>query len=152
LTCNFGTLAPGATRNITLTAVTTTMACGDITNTASVSSSNESDTSNNTSGEVTIAVNCPNIGISKSTSTPSVFAGDAVVYKVTVLAGGDSDSTNVVMTDVLPAGLTWTVDGADAAHCSATLLAGGSTLTCDYGTMAPKEKRTITLTAVTSTA
>jgi len=86
------------------------------------------------------------------TTTPSVLAGDTVVYKVTVTAGGDYESTNVVMTDVLPAGLVWTVAGYDAEDCSASQLAGGSTLTCDYGTMSPGEKRTITLTAVTTAA
>jgi uncharacterized repeat protein (TIGR01451 family) len=59
----------------------------------------------------------------------------------------------VVLTDILPAGFTWTVSGADAAPaCNATqpfTLAGGSTLTCNFGSMQPGDTKTIVLSAPT---
>lgn len=53
---------------------------------------------------------------------------------------------------MLPAGLTWTVGGANAADClPASPIAGGTTLTCDFGTLAQGATATITLTAPTTT-
>ena len=58
LTCNFGTMAPLATKSITLTATTSAGNCPAINNTATVSSDGDTNSSNNTSGPVKITVNC----------------------------------------------------------------------------------------------
>jgi uncharacterized repeat protein (TIGR01451 family) len=93
------------------------------------------------------------VKVVKTTSTPTITAGGQASYGITVTANGPAASTNVVLTDVLPAGLTWTVGGANAAACSpASPVAGGTTLTCNFGTMAPQQTKSITLTATTSTA
>ena len=63
LTCNFGDMAPGDQKQITLTAKTTTAACPSIKNTAVVNSVNDSNSSNNSSGPVTITVNCPSTNL-----------------------------------------------------------------------------------------
>jgi hypothetical protein len=62
-------------------------------------------------------------------------------------------STDVILTDTLPVGLTWTVGGTDAGACSpVSPVAGGTTLTCKFGALIPGSTRTVTLTAVTTTA
>ena len=154
LTCNFGTMAPQATKSITLTATTSAGTCPAINNTATVSSDGDTNSSNNTSGPVKITVNCTaDVKVVKTTTTPIVTAGGQASYGITVTANGTASSTHVVLTDALPAGLTWTVGGTDKANClPASPVAGGTTLTCNFGTMAPQATKSITLTATTPTA
>ena len=148
LTCSFGTMAPGATKTITLAATTSSANCPGITNTAGVSADVDTDSTNNTSGAVAIAVNCADVQVTKTTTTPTIKAGQQASYNITVTANGPTSSTNVVLSDTLPAGLTWTVGGTDKANCA--LLSG--TLTCTFGTMAPQATKSITLTAPTLSA
>jgi uncharacterized repeat protein (TIGR01451 family) len=153
LTCNFGTMAQGSTKNIVLTAATSAANCGSIADTASVSAAVDANLANNSSGPVSIAIVCPDVSVVKTTTTPVIVAGMPVSYTVTVTAGGTGPSTNVVLSDPLPSGLSWTVGGADAASCSpASPVAGGTTLTCNFGTMAAGSSKTITLTAISSVA
>ena len=74
LTCNFGTMAPQATKSITLTATTSAANCPAINNTATVSSDTDTTASNNTSGPVAIAVSCTaDVKVIKTTTT-TVYA------------------------------------------------------------------------------
>ena len=154
LTCSFGTMAPGATKAITLAATTSSANCPGITNTASVSADVDTNSANDTSGAVAIAVSCAaDVKVIKTTTTPTITAGGQASYGVTVTANGPASSTHVVLTDTLPAGLNWTVGGSDAGSCSpASPVAGGTTLTCSFGTMAPGATKAITLAATTSSA
>ena len=62
-------------------------------------------------------------------------------------------ASTVVLADTLPAGLNWTVGGPDAGACSPTSpVAGGTALSCTFGTVAAGATKTITLTAATTTA
>ena len=117
-----------------------------------MSSGADTSSSNNTSGPVKITVNCAaDVKVVKTTTTPTVTAGGQASYGITVTANGPASSTNVVLTDLLPAGLTWTVGGTNSANClPASPVAGGTTLTCSFGTMAPQSTKSITLTATTS--
>lgn len=153
LTCNYGTIPQGETRTVTVTAATSAVACGSISSSASVTAAMDASLGNNTSGPVSISVVCPDISIVKTTSTPVIVAGMPVSYTIVVTAGGTGASTGVVMTDPLPEGLSWTVGGADAASCTpASPVPGGTTLTCNFGTMAASSTRTVTLTALSSGA
>jgi uncharacterized repeat protein (TIGR01451 family) len=153
LNCNFGALAPGATLSITLTAVTTNASCDGLVNSATVSSTGDTNASNNSSGPVGITVYCPTLAISKTAAAPTISAGDTATYNVTVTSGGTGNVTNVVMTDTLPAGLTWALTGPDAGACTpASQIAGGTALTCSFGTMAPGARKQITLSAATTAA
>ena len=146
-------MAPGATKAITLTATTSTTNCPAINNTASVSSDGDTNPGNNTSGPVKITLNCADVTVVKTATTPAVTAGDQASYSVVVTANGPGSSTNVVLTDTLPAGLNWTVGGPDAPACSpSSPIAGGTTLTCTFATIAQNATKTITLTATTSAA
>ena len=114
LTCSFGTMAPGATKAITLAATTSSANCPGITNTAGVSADVDTNSTNNTSGAVAIAVSCADVQVTKTTTTPIIKAGKQASYSITVTANGPTSSTHVSLADTLPAGLTWTVGGLDA--------------------------------------
>jgi uncharacterized repeat protein (TIGR01451 family) len=47
-----------------------------------------------------------------------VVAGTNLVYTLTVTDGGSSDAQNVVVTDTLPAGLTYQSFGGDGWNCT----------------------------------
>ena len=79
-----------------------------------MSSDADTNSRNNTSGPVKITVNCAaDVKVVKTATTPIVTAGGQASYGITVTANGPASSTHVVLTDVLPAGLTWTVGGTD---------------------------------------
>jgi uncharacterized repeat protein (TIGR01451 family) len=155
LTCLFGDMAPNATKTIALAATTSAANCPSIANTATVSADGDSNTGNNSSGPVSIAVNCaPDVTISKSTTTPSISAGGTASYSVTVTAGGTGSSSNVRLTDVLPgpASMSWSVTGGGSAFCSPKPVAGGGTLTCNFGTMAAGATKTVTISTTVTAA
>ena len=130
LTCDFGDLANGASRTISLSRETTAEDCGELPNTATVSASNEAeeDTDNNDSSD-TITVDCPLIVITKTADDPIVDAGDQIGFVVTVTNTGDGSAFNVTVTDVLPviAGLSWSIESQSPAG-SWSIVAGTLTV------------------------
>src|SRR5262249_26644821 len=146
LTCSFGTMAAGTSKAIVLNAVTTAASCPGISNTATVSASSDTNSGNNSAGPIAITVNCPDVSVSLTTSTPTIVAGTNADYAITVTAGGPGSSTNVVLTDPLPAGLGWTGQGPAAGACSIS----SGVLTCSFGTVSQGATPSVTLTAPTS--
>lgn len=113
LSCDFGDLANGASRSITLSRETTAEDCGTIPNTANVAASNEADAdTDNNESSATITVDCPLIVITKTADDPVVNAGDQIGFTVTVTNTGDGSAFGVAVTDVLPtiAGLSWSIE------------------------------------------
>src|SRR5207247_5178 len=76
LTCNFGTLASGATRHIHITSPTTKDSCGTVNNTAALTTSN--DGSDQASASVTVL--CAVIGLTKTADQGTVSAGDPIGF------------------------------------------------------------------------
>ncbi len=145
LTCNVGTLNPGASFAVTVSGAATPAACPGITNEASVTASNETteDASNNNSAIVPITVNCPDVSIVKSTSTPTVDAGDPVRFSIVVSNIGAGKAYNVAFSDDLPNSVNWSFDGSAPAGCS---LDGSNNLNCSWATLDAGATVTINLT------
>src|SRR5439155_1413824 len=157
LTCNFGTVAAGQSRTITLTATTTPANCPVINNSAHVAASNEAaaQQGNNNAGPVPINVNCPDVTVTKAAAQITINAGDQATFTITVTNSGAGAATGVTLTDTVPGAVAapgWTVGGANAASCAPNPVAGGALLTCNFGTVAAGQSRTITLTATTTAA
>lgn len=73
---------------------------------------------------------CNPADLSLSKSAPaSVIAGNQLTYSITVVNNGPSDATNVIVTDTLPAGVTFI---STSAVCSS----GTVTTGCDIGSLA----------------
>src|SRR5215207_6505235 len=110
LTCNFGTLAPGATREVHVTSPTTAASCGIVDNTASVTSTQSgSDTDSDS-----VDVNCADIDVEKTADAASVSAGEQIGFTVTLSNTGAGQAKGVSFTDALPAGLSWSISPASA--------------------------------------
>src|SRR5207248_2545883 len=110
-----------------------------------------------TSASASIVVNCPsapNVSVLKTAASSPVAAGASASFNIVVTAGGTGDSTNVILMDLLPVGHTWTIGGSgySSTACGAATRAGGTTLTCSFGTLASGDTRMITLTTTTTAA
>ncbi|HYC56833.1 MAG TPA: hypothetical protein VEL28_18015 [Candidatus Binatia bacterium] len=106
----FGTLLPGDVETITIT--TTVDAgvadCTVLTNTAVMSADNEEDTE--VEEETTVsapAAGRARLGVDKSADPASIPAGGILTYTLTVRNTGAATAYDVVLSDVLPAGLTY---------------------------------------------
>lgn len=153
LTCDFGDLANGESKSITLTRATTTDDCAGLSNTVTVDADNESDdvdiTDDNTDTD-TITVDCPDVVVDKSAVVTPVTIpygdvdGEEVAFQIVVTNNGPGDAYDVYLTDTLP-GTGWAVSGDDAADCSITV-ATNDLLTCDFGTIDEGDTRTIVVT------
>src|SRR5205823_6590434 len=142
-------MAAAATFHVHITSATTAATCGTVSNSATSRSDNDGSPS---AGPVAITVNCPDLSVAKTTATPTVSAGDGVDYTVTVTNNGTGTAHGFSISDTLPAGLTWAIDGpgTTATGCAITtgVLSCGSTAT----DLAPSASVHVHVTATSSSA
>ena len=134
-------LAPGASVHVHIVSPSSKETCGNVDNTASVSTSNDGSGQANASVEV----DCPDIEVTKTAGASAVDAGDAASFTIRVENVGSGIARNVVLDDPLPGGLNWSDDSAD---CS---IAGGS-LHCAFGDLAAGASRIVHISAPTTPA
>ncbi len=149
LTCDLGDLASGQVRTVHISSPTTkaTVADSPVTNTASVTTSNDG-SDEDTDDVVVLGAS---IDIEKVADDASVTAGDPIGFLITVTSGGPGVAKDVAVTDTLPtdAGTSWTIDGGTAAaDCG---IAAG-VLSCDLGDLAQGETRTVHISSPTTKA
>ena len=142
LSCGPLDIAAGASFSVTLSGTTDPGDCPSISNSAAFASANAGSGSTESHPTV-ITVNCPDVSVEKSTTTPTVNADDQVSYTITVAAGGSGDSTSVTLSDTLPSGIDWSVEAPAGVTCDTSL---NGVLTCDLGTMASGDSASIILT------
>ena len=156
LSCNFGDLAPGASRTITLTAPTTGSNCAVIPNTATVDATNEPNTDAYTADDTdsaSIDVLCAKIAITKvANPVGPVNAGDTIGFDITVSNNGDGTATGVAMTDALPSGISWTADAPTGDTTGVTCAIATGTLTCTDASMAAGDSFTVHISGATDAA
>jgi uncharacterized repeat protein (TIGR01451 family) len=134
LTCSLGTIAAGATRVITITVTPT--APGLITNVALAEG-----TGQNTAldAETTLVLAPTLISVFKTDSPDPAFVGGTLTYTITVSNFGTATAENVVLTDTLPATVTFL---SSSVPCT---LGPGNLLTCNLGTLPPLNTATVTI-------
>jgi uncharacterized repeat protein (TIGR01451 family) len=98
----------------------------------------------------------PNITLTKTTSTPTVDAGGVMRFSVKIENTGQGAAYNLVVSDLLPAGPTWTADGALPTGCVMTdVVVAGVTrqkVTCTFTCFEPGWVRTFSVKATTTIA
>jgi uncharacterized repeat protein (TIGR01451 family) len=96
----------------------------------------------------------PVLTLTKTADKASVSDGDPIGYTILLNNTGNADATNVVITDPLTAGLTWSFDSATHSGCS--IANAGSpavpTLTCNVGTLAAGSSFSVHVSATSSPA
>ncbi|MDD5041680.1 MAG: hypothetical protein PHX87_04730 [Candidatus Peribacteraceae bacterium] len=109
--CNNFTLTAGQNRSFTVAFnVPTTVTCSAvIQNTATVSTSNDSNSSNNISQTIVTTVQCPTptFSITKTDNQTTVQPGGTLTYQIFVTNTSQYAGTNVTVTDTLPSSVTF---------------------------------------------
>src|SRR5438445_2640704 len=122
-------VAAAGSVTITISRVSTASDCGPRTNSDLLSfpTRRSSDLGNNSSGPISITVNCPDVTVAKSGNGP-MNTGRKASFTLTVSNIGGGATTSVVVTHTLPSG-TWTVSAPADAGCPAT---ASGTLACTF--------------------
>ena len=137
ITWNIGTLAGGSNASCNISA--TVSGVGNLTNTASVTSEEvDNNTTDNSDDAVIQGPPAVDLQMIKTVTVPDPLAiGDTVVYSLRVNNINTGDANNVVVTDTLPANVTYvsntcgaTISGTTVTWNIGTLIAGTSA-TCD---------------------
>ena len=143
VTCSFGTVAAGGVRTVQITASTpAALTTGStVTNTATLASpTQDSDPSGRTASVTSTVTTSADLSISKAPVTDPIEAGAQQTYVLQITNNGPSVSRGVVVTDALPAGVTF-VSVVPATGCTT-----GSTVTCSLGDLGRSATATLQIT------
>jgi uncharacterized repeat protein (TIGR01451 family) len=140
--CSLGTVPAGGTRTITTTFAIPAnyTAPSPIVNSASVSSTTPDPNPANDSSSASTSV-AADLSVVKT--IPGGAAGGLATYTIVVTNNGPSVATNVVLTDPLPASLTFWGLTTTQGSCTS-----GATVSCALGTLTAGATATITVTVL----
>lgn len=147
ITCTASTMPPG-TATFQFVLNVSPNARGSLTNTASVSSSTDSNGGNNSSdATATVLPPSSDVTVGKTASRALVAPGSTVTYTIVVTNIGSFAASGTTVTDVLPAQLTLTSATSTQGTC-----VGTTTILCTVGNLEPAASATITIVATVSVA
>jgi uncharacterized repeat protein (TIGR01451 family) len=135
------TVTPGETAVFTIVVNVNAATPNDtvITNSAVVTSISDDPNSGNDVGTATttVGVGSADISVTKTDSTDPVMAGASITYTITVNNAGPSNATTTTLSDVVPAGTTFSSLSAPAGwSCTTPAVGGTGTVTCTNTSMA----------------
>lgn len=142
ITCEYGALAPGATRVVHVTVKVDPARTAFIVNGARVTTTTPDDDPTNDVSEVgTLVTPRADVTVTKTADGVDYQGGDTVTYTLVARNDGPSTAQSVTLTDPLPTDLTFVSVTPGAPSC--TQAAG--TVSCSFGALAPGESRTVTV-------
>ncbi len=145
----FGDLLPGQSRSLIIASTIAVDAVGTIINTATVSTTTpETDLTNNSASAQTTLDPRVDLRITKTDSVDPVVPGQQLTYTLEVTNVGPSDASGVIVSDTLPAGVTF-VSGSSTLG---NVTAAGGVATASIGDLGVNESATITLVVDVSSA
>jgi uncharacterized repeat protein (TIGR01451 family)/outer membrane autotransporter protein len=130
--CLLGTIHPGQSKTVTMITTVNAGAEGTITNVATVSSNiSDPDFDNNeATEETTIAQSVADLVVTITGTPDPVQPGGELIYRVEVSNSGPDDANNVVITNTLPASVTFVSSTgcieSDISDCFLGSIAAGS--------------------------
>jgi len=145
---------------VVLTTTTSPVASGWLTNTVTItppSGAIETNTINNTATDVDIFNGYGDLEITQNIISEPVHVGELFTYQLNIQNNGPSQSSSVVVTDTLPAGVTfdsvsgsgWSCNGNDTTvGCSKSILPVGADSPINIQVVAPTLTGIITNTVV----
>lgn len=147
--CALGDLAAGATDTVTVTVIAGSVASSPvITSTVGVSSNvSDADGGNNRSVATTTVAETADLSVTVSDAPDPVSVGGALTYSVDVANAGPSLAAAAMLTDTLPAGLTFHSAVASQGSCSGT-----ATVVCALGDVAGGGTVQVTISVTTTVA
>ena len=153
ITCSLGTLAAGASVNIVVVDMVNaaTTAGTMITSTFMESSTTSDPNAANGSVMLSTIVAVPNdadVSVTKSGSPNPVNLNSTLVYTIQVRNNGPAVATNVMLSDTLPAAVTYVSSSSTQGTCTQA----GGTVTCNnIGTMSVGELVVVTINVTATT-
>ncbi len=146
LSCELGTLPPGADASITVTATVAPDATGALSNTATVASATDDpDPVNNTATVAGDLEPSADLSIAKVLSSGTPVPGQPVTYTITVDNAGPSTASAVTVRDALDPSLA---DAAVTTTAGTCTVGGDGVVVCALGALGPDDAAvTITVTA-----
>ncbi len=149
VSCSLGALAPGGNATVLIQVLPNT--AGSLTDTASVTSgvSDPNPANNNASVTVT-AVAVPDeadLALTLAAAPNPVTVGQTLTYTLNVSNNGPSDATGVILSDVLPAGVSLVSAQPSQGSCG-----GATTLSCSLGTLAAGGNAAVLIQVIPNTA
>jgi uncharacterized repeat protein (TIGR01451 family) len=88
------------------------------------------------------------LSVTKSDFADPVLVGGSIVWTITVENAGPDAATGVILTDVMPTGVTFVSAEPSVGSCSES----GGTVTCELGSLAAGESATVALVATADAA
>ncbi|WP_191621224.1 DUF11 domain-containing protein [Marinihelvus fidelis] len=150
VSCDFGTIANGASATATIMVVP--QVAGQLSNTASVDSGADDPNPDDNSVTImtTVEAATPNsdLSISKSANPDPVTVGATLTYTVTVSNGGPDDAPDVNMTDMLSGDVTFQSAAASQGSCQHN----AGTVSCAFGMITNGASATATIMVVPQVA
>lgn len=147
VTCDLGTIANGGSATVTIKVTPQAGAVPSITNTASVTGAiTDSNAANDSDSEDTTVTPVADLSVTKDDNPDPVNATQNVTYTVTVTNNGPSAATNVVLTDTLPASVTFVSVTPGAPTCAHNT----GIITCTWASIPAAGSQTVTI-VVTAT-
>ena len=141
LTCSDPSMAAGDSFTVRVVSGTTSASCASIDNTASVTTLNDGEDTD----DATVTVLCPDVTVLKTADDSPINAGDTAAYTITVSNAGPGVAKAVTLSDPLPAGISWSEDSADCSIAA-------NVLTCSFGDLAVGASEVVHLSGLTDAA
>ena len=143
VTCNLGTVNTGGSATVDIEIIP--LQGGQILNSASVGADEDDpDTGDNQDDETTEVTPQADLSLVKVGTPNPVMVGEVLTYTLTVTNNGPSDATGVMLTDNLPASVTFVSVDSSQGSCSEAALV----VNCDLGTILTGEDATVTIEVV----
>jgi uncharacterized protein len=153
VTCDLGTVNAGSPVQIQLTVKPRSEGTLDNTATATTTDTDSNPSNNSASVNGLPAIKYVDLATSMSESDNPVFAGQNETYTVVVKNFNTPlNATGVVLTDTLPASLTFVSATTSQGSLVTPPVGSTGTVTANLGTIAPGATATVTVTAKTTSA
>jgi uncharacterized repeat protein (TIGR01451 family) len=146
-----GTMNPGASETVTVVVSVTGATRGSFTNTATVTATEPEPTTDpnpNTASAVTSATGSAVLEVTQTDNVTVVAAGGTLTYVITIRNTGPSTATNIVATNTLPTGATFT---SGTATNSGTVTNAANVVTANIASLASGATATVTIVAAVGT-
>ena len=145
VTCDLGTIPVGDNDTFVIVVDVDPATRGTVENAVTVSSSDPDEVpGNDTATESTTVEGEADLAITKEDAPDPVVVGTALDYTLVVENAGPSDATGVVITDTLPAGVTYDSASSGCSHSNGVVV-------CTVGTIPAGDSTTIHITVLAPT-
>ncbi len=142
-----GTMNPGASETVTVVVSVNGATRGAFTNAATVTATEPEPTSDpnpNTASTSTTATGSAVLAVTQTDNATVVAAGGFLTYVISIRNNGPSTATNIVATDTLPAGVTFS---SGTSTNGGTVTGSGSSATATIPSLASGATATVTIIA-----